>query len=223
MELEPILLLLLLFIGLPGLFVSQSLILRKRAGMFSDIATKLGFEKVSSGANLEIRLRGTMHFNRGVSSCIRNVIQGESGDLKVSVLDHHYSNSHGSNASTSRQTVVVIESDGCHLPNLRLYARKLYYDTTAKSVGLQEQTLDLQPGFERQYILWVDSLETARSTIPKSIQDQILDDESVYLESFEGMFVFHRYCWKSGDEVLTLIDDALKMRDRISQSQTSAD
>lgn len=221
MDLELLGLILLGVIGGPVLFVAKMHTLKRRREGFEQLAAQLGFEILGDSVDLEESTKDLLLFHRGVRRSTSNVIRGEAAGESVTVTDYYYSSGHGSNSTTSSQTVVLIESDEMRFPGFQLSARKKYYAANAKTIGMTEVPVNGDRTFRANYLLNAES-PAVGEVFDEQLVRKINEGPLIYIECFQGMFVFQQYRLTKPDELKQIIEAAFEMRSAVLESAENA-
>ena len=89
-----------------------------------------------------------MLFKRGRKPRVSNLIEGDSGDVKISIFDYRYK----FGKHPYRQTVIALQSEQLRLPEFWMRPEMLL-DKIGDTLGLQDFDFDSHPEFSKLFVL----------------------------------------------------------------------
>jgi hypothetical protein len=126
---------------------------RKRAEALADSALRMGFTFLAKVPAERLAALGDFHlFKRGHSGKARNLMEGKSGDLMVTLLDYQYTVGGGKDSHTYHQTVALFSGVGAGLPEFTL-APEHIWAKLGGLLGYQDIDFEASDEFSKRYLL----------------------------------------------------------------------
>lgn len=126
---------------------------KKRTEAFKQQASSMGLQFNRDGSEVRQRLMGLNLMNVGRAQRARNLISGDSGDVKISIFDYNYTTGNGKQSRTHHQTVVALESAGIHAPAFSMRQQNAFLDKIGKFFGGQDIDFESHPTFSKMFVL----------------------------------------------------------------------
>jgi len=126
---------------------------KKRTEAFKQQASSMGLQFNRDGSEVRQRLIGLNLMNVGRAQRARNLISGDSGDVKISIFDYNYTTGNGKQSRTHHQTVVALESAGIHAPAFSMRQQNAFLDKIGKFFGGQDIDFESHPTFSKMFVL----------------------------------------------------------------------
>lgn len=126
---------------------------KRRTEAFQEQAEQMGLHFVDNpdGAAYH-KFDGFRLFSRGYSRKMKNLIEGDSGDVKISIFDYRYTTGSGKNSKTSRQTVAALQSPLLRCPDFTMRPEG-FLDKIGNAMGFQDLDFDTHPEFSKLFVL----------------------------------------------------------------------
>ena len=124
----------------------------KRTKDLKAIADSLKFTFSKTGENLLPSLGGFDLFSKGHAKKAKNVMNGNSNGIDVTIMDYQYTTGTGKNSHTWSQTVMLFRSEFLQLPGFALRQEGLF-DKISGLFGYQDIDFDTHPEFSKHYLL----------------------------------------------------------------------
>ena len=126
---------------------------KKRTAAFEEHAVQLGLNFVDDPASQAYdQFNGFKLFTRGRKRKIRNLIEGDSGDVKISIFDYSFVTGSGKQTKHHRQTVVALQSHLVNCPEFSMRPQG-FLDKIGGALGLQDIDFDSHPEFSKLFVL----------------------------------------------------------------------
>lgn len=184
---------------------------KKRTTAFREAAETMGLSFNEQGdSDLLTRLQIFQLFQAGRSKKIRNMVFGDTGDVKLGVFDYQYTTGHGKNSKTSKQSVLYVESSLLNAPNFALSPQHFFH-SIASFFGYQDINFDTHPKFSSDYILRGADEEGIRQFFQAAVLDYFEQHRGITVEANGGHLLFFRAGQRiNADKLTELMDDGLK-------------
>ncbi len=126
---------------------------KKRTAAFEEHAGLLGLHFVDDPEGEAYhQFDGFRLFTRGRSRRMRNLIEGDSGDVKISIFDYAFVTGSGKNSTTHNQTVVALQSSLLGCPEFSMRPQG-FFDKIGGAMGFQDIDFDTHPEFSKLFVL----------------------------------------------------------------------
>jgi len=125
----------------------------RRKTAFQEHADQLGLKFVGDpGGDAYHQFDSFRLFSRGRSRKIRNLIEGDSDDVKISIFDYRYTTGSAKNSKTHGQTVAALRSPSLNCPEFMMRPEG-FLDKIGNAIGLQDIDFDTHPEFSKLFVL----------------------------------------------------------------------
>ena len=143
-----------LFIGLFAIAAGVGAYLeQRRSQAIEAVANDWGFSFLKNAQHGLPQTVMQFHlFNKGRNRHFKNLIQGQQGDVSVSMADYTYVTGSGKHRTTHRQTIVVVESSHLSLPSFLLTPENMFHKIGGL-FGYDDIDFDSHPTFSARYLL----------------------------------------------------------------------
>lgn len=181
---------LILLMGVIGYLAYQAE--KKRTEAWRRAAEELGFEfKAAAGNSILGRFTGFHLFSQGRNHTVKNLLQGKTADLDVSIFDYSYTTGSGKNRRTWQQTVIAFEFDEPQLPAFSLRPESIFHKI-GQWFGYRDMNFDTHPRFSRQYVLRGENENAVREQFPDRVLEYYEETSAVCTEAAGGRLVHYR-------------------------------
>jgi len=127
---------------------------KKRREIMISLAAQIGLECYPNGDhNLLRRLSGFKLFSMGRSKKIKNLIFGQTDDETMCLFDFQYTVGSGKQQSTSRQSVIAIESNRLNVPAFNLRPGGFINRLLGGVFGMKDINFEMNPDFSNSQVL----------------------------------------------------------------------
>lgn len=136
---------------------------KQRTADFEQQAHALGLQFNAEGGEVKNSLAGMKLMRTGRNQRARNLISGDSGDVKISIFDYLYTTGSGKNKRTHAQTVVALESSAIQAPVFSMRQQNAFLDKIGKFFGGQDIDFETHPKFSEMFVLQGDNEVAVRN------------------------------------------------------------
>ena len=165
---------------------------KKRVSRLEEVAQELGLEFYPTGlTELLERLASFSLFNQGYDRQIKNLIQGETGEVNLALFDYQYTTGSGKEKSTHRATVATISSTNLNCPDF-LIRPENFFDRIGSMIGFQDIDFDSHPAFSKLFVLQGSNEESIREFMRPEILNYFENHPGISVEGNGGMLIFYR-------------------------------
>lgn len=195
-----------------GLIVWNYYAEKKRTEAFQAAAESMGLSFEPAGdPSLITTLGGFQLFQTGRSKQVKNMVHGDSGDVRLGVFDYQYTTGHGKHSRTTMQTVLYIESKVLRSPDFAL-CPKHFFHSIAGFFGYQDINFDSHPGFSSAYLLRGSNEDAIRQIFQPAVLDFFDSNRGLTVEAMAGDLLFFRAGKRiNAEEISTLMSDGLQV------------
>ncbi len=150
-------------------------------------------------------------FSQGHSKKIRNVFTGKAGDLDVSVFDYRYTTGGGKNSNTSRQTVILFESDQLTFPKFALRPENVFHKI-GQVFGYGDIDFATHEEFSKRYLLRGEDENAVRSTFNGEALSFYETDRTLSTEAHGRQLIHYRMRKRlKPEEIQTFIAEGVRV------------
>lgn len=165
---------------------------KQRREQLQEAAEQMGLTFYRDGDSiLHTRLSKFKLFNIGRSRKIKNVIMGDSGEVKIAILDYQYTTGSGKNSSTHMMTIASIQSDQLHCPPFTMRTEGMF-DKIGSALGFQDIDFDEYPEFSRMFVLQSPDETGTRNFFQEALIRFFENKKGISVEAESGMMFFYR-------------------------------
>lgn len=165
---------------------------KQRREAFQKAAEALGLSfTVEGSAGMLQRLARFKLFNRGHGKKIQNVIQGDAGDVAISVFDYRFTTGSGKNKNTQHQSVISLASPQLNCPELRIRPEH-FFDRFGSALGLQDIDYPSHPQFSKMFVLQGTDEEQVRAFLNEPLLEWLESKPGICLEAVGETLFFYR-------------------------------
>lgn len=147
---------LIVIVVLVGGIVVNHFLEKKRSEALRLVANELGLTYSNDGNGLQdlfAPFERSFHlFSQGRPNKLRNLMQGEIGEVKVDIFDYSYTIRSGRTSRTVAQTVIHFRLTQDSLPAFSLRPEHIWHEVGGW-FGYQDIDFDSHPKFSRNYLL----------------------------------------------------------------------
>ena len=147
-------------------------------------------------------------FNRGKKRRVSNLIEGDSGDLKISIFDYRFVTGGDKNKVLYRQTVAALRSEQLCFPEFSLRP-EIFLDKLGPALGLQNIDFDSHPEFSKRFVLEGPDEAAIRSFFTPAVLEFFENNPCHSLEAHnDTMFFYHENKLRKVEELKELLAQA---------------
>jgi len=125
---------------------------KKRREAFIETAEEMGLQSNPDGdSELMDRFAGFKLFSRGRARKMKNVVQGDSGEVKIAIFDYQFTTGSGKQTRTHYQSVVSLQSQEIQCPGFTMRPESIL-DQIGSAIGFQDIDFDSHPNFSKMFV-----------------------------------------------------------------------
>lgn len=206
----------LVFVGIAGVialmagaiywsYVAQ----KKRTAAFEEHAVLLGLHFVDDPEGQAYhQFDGFKLFNRGRSRKMRNLIEGDSGDVKISIFDYYFVTGSGKNSRHHHQTVIALQSHLLSCPEFAMRPQG-FLDKIGSAMGFQDIDFDTHPDFSQQFVLQGPEEAAIRSYFAPTVLEYFEGHAGNSIEGYgQTMFFYRSNVRRKPEELKDMLSEA---------------
>ena len=207
---------LLVFLAIAGMIAFMGVMIywshvvqKKRTAGFEEQAQQLGLHFVDDPASQAYsQFDGFKLFNRGRSRKIRNLIEGDSGDVKISIFDYSFMTGSGKNKRSHNQTVIALQSHLLNCPEFSMRPEG-FLDKIGGALGFQDINFDTHPEFSKLFVLKGPDETAIRSYFAPTVLEYFEGHAGNSLEgSGQTMFFYRSSVCRKPEELKDMLSEA---------------
>ena len=165
---------------------------KKRREGLAEAADEMGLTYYKDGdPELYSRLSGFKLFNQGRSRKMSNVIQGDSGEVKIAIFDYKYTTGSGKNSHTHQQTVASIQSPELVCPDFRMRPEG-FFDKIGSALGFQDIDFESHPKYSQLFVLQSSDEAAIRKYFSPPVLEFFETKPGICVEAESGTMFFYQ-------------------------------
>ena len=129
-------------------------------------------------------------FSRGKKRRVSNLVEGDSGDVKISIFDYKFMTG-SKNSMLHRQTVIALRSDHLRFPEFSMRP-EIFLDKLGPALGLQNLDFDTHPEFSKRFVLEGSDEAAIRSFFTPVVLEFFENNPYHSLEAHNDTMFFYR-------------------------------
>jgi hypothetical protein len=166
---------------------------KKRREKLATAAEELGLAFFPEGSDaLYNRLSKFSLFNLGRDRKMKNLVQGDAGDVKLAIFDYQYTTGSGKNTHTHKTTVAVIESQAIRCPVFSLRPENWLFDRVGGMLGFQDIDFESHPKFSSMFVLKSPDEQGVRAFFKPALLEYFEAQPNLSVEAERGVMFFYR-------------------------------
>ncbi|MFK7769915.1 MAG: hypothetical protein AB8B55_22095 [Mariniblastus sp.] len=175
-----------------GLIVWSIFAEKKRREGLMAAAEEMGLTFFKDGdPALLNRLSSFKLFNKGRGRKMRNLIQGDSGEVAIAIFDYQYTVGSGKNSKTHRQSIVALQSSELVCPDFTIRPES-FFDMVGSALGFQDIDFETHPQFSKLFVLQGSSEEAVRKYFTPALLEFFEARAGISVEAQAGALFFYR-------------------------------
>jgi len=165
---------------------------KKRKEAFVEVAESMGLVSSPEGdAELLNRFSNFKLFNQGRARKMKNVVQGDSGEVKIAIFDYQYTTGSGKQARTHQQSVVSLQSNNLRSPDFTMRPEGML-DRIGGALGFQDIDFDSHPLFSNMFVLKSSNEQAVREFFSPALLEFFEGKKGISVEAQTGALFFYR-------------------------------
>lgn len=165
---------------------------KKRREELMQHAESMGLTFIPDGdADLLDRLSVFKLFNQGHSRKMKNLIQGDSGEVNIAIFDYQYTTGGGKNQQTHLQSIVALQSNQLVCPDFTMRPERMF-DKLGSALGFQDIDFESHQMFSSSFVLQGSDEAAIRKYFDQSVLDFFSAKPGISVEAQTGTLFFYR-------------------------------
>ena len=165
---------------------------KKRREQLQAAAEEMGLTFFPEGDPVLMdRLGGFKLFNQGRSRKMKNLIQGDSGEVTIAIFDYQYTTGSGKNSNTHNLSVAAIQSPELNSPDFTLRPEGMF-DKLGSALGFQDIDIETHPDFSRMFVLQSSNEDAIRKFFTPKLLEFFESKPGISVEARPGAMFFYR-------------------------------
>jgi hypothetical protein len=165
---------------------------KKRREQLQESADEMGLIFFLEGDDILFnRLSAFSLFNQGRGQKMTNLIQGDSGEVKIAIFDYQYTTGSGKNSHTHRLSIACLESPNLNCPDFTMRPEGMF-DKIGGALGFQDIDFDSHPTFSDLFVLKSSDEQAVRNYFNPKLLEFFETKKGISVEAQPGMMFFHR-------------------------------
>jgi hypothetical protein len=165
---------------------------KKRTQKLKEIAEDMGLAFVPAGdPHLLTRFSDFKLFNIGRSRKMTNLIQGDSGEVKLAIFEYRYTTGSGKNSKSYLQSVVSLHSTDLVCPDFTIRPEN-FLDRIGSALGFQDIDFDDHEEFSSKFVLQGSDEQQLRQYFNRETLDFFAERPDICVEAQSGTLFYYR-------------------------------
>ena len=182
---------------------------KRRTAAFKEQADQMGLRFVDDPNGTAYRhFERFKLFNRGRSRRMTNLVEGDSGDVKISIFDYRYTTGSGKNSTTHNQTIIALQSQQLRCPEFTMRPEG-FFDKIGSAMGFKDINFDSHPEFSKLFVLKGPDEAAIRDFFAPTVLEFFERQPKISLEaSNDTMFFYRNRTRRNPEELKDLLAQA---------------
>ena len=165
---------------------------KRRTEAFKEEAEQMGLQFVDNpDGQIYEHFSSFKLFNLGRARRMSNLVEGDSGDVKISIFDYRFTTGSGKNSSTHNQTIIALQSSQLSCPDFTMRPEG-FFDKIGSVMGFQDLNFDSHPEFSKLFVLKGPDENAIRSFFTPTVLEFFENHPKDSLEARDDMMFFYR-------------------------------
>ena len=165
---------------------------KRRTAAFKEQAEQMGLRFVDDpGGEAYHQFDRFKLFNRGRSRRMTNLVEGDSGDVKISIFDYRFTTGSGKNSTTHNQTIIALQSQQLRCPEFTMRPEG-FFDKIGSAIGFKDINFDTHPDFSKLFVLKGPDEAAIRSYFTPTVLEFFESHPKISLEASDDTMFFYR-------------------------------
>tara|TARA_B110000495_G_scaffold199686_1_gene213552 strand:+ start:9309 stop:9971 length:663 start_codon:yes stop_codon:yes gene_type:complete len=165
---------------------------KKRKQKLKETAEEMGLTFSPDGdPHLLTRFSDFKLFNVGRGRRMSNLIQGDSGEVKIAIFEYKYTTGSGKNSKTRHQSVVSLHSPDLVCPDFTIRPEN-FLDRIGSALGFQDIDFDDHPEFSSKFVLQGSDEQQLRQYFNQVTLDFFTARPNICVEAQSGTMFYYR-------------------------------
>ena len=182
---------------------------KRRTADFKEQADQMGLQFVDDPNGKAYREFDKFKlFNRGRSRRMTNLVEGDSGDVKISIFDYRFTTGSGKQSTTHNQTIIALKSQLLGCPEFTMRPEG-FFDRIGSAMGLKDINFDTHPEFSKLFVLKGPDEAAIRNFFAPTVLEFFEGQPKISLEaSGDTMFFYRNRTRRKPEELKDLLAQA---------------
>ena len=165
---------------------------KARTTAFKEQAEQMGLQFVDNPDGQIFEYFGNFKlFNRGRARRMKNLVEGDSGDVKLSIFDYQFTTGSGKSTTTHNQTVISLQSLQLSCPEFTMRPEG-FFDKIGSAMGFKDINFDTHPEFSKLFVLKGPDEAAIRSFFTPTVLEFFENHPKESLEARDDTMFFYR-------------------------------
>ena len=165
---------------------------KARTAAFKEQAEQMGLRFVDNPDGQILKhFGGFKLFNHGRARRMKNLVEGDSGDVKISIFDYQFTTGSGKSTTTHNQTIISLQSSQLSCPEFTMRPEG-FFDRIGSALGFQDLNFDSHPEFSKLFVLKGPDEAAIRSFFTPRLLEFFELHPKDTLEARDDMMFFYR-------------------------------
>lgn len=175
---------------------------KKRTETLKVQAEAMSLEFVEeAGENVLQQFERFALFNIGRKRSVANLIEGDSGEVKISIFDYKYVTGSGKHTRHHNQTIAALQSSSLNCPAFSIRPEN-FLDRIGGAMGFQDIDFESHPEFSRLFVLKGPNEPAIREFLKPALLEYFEGHAGISLEASSDTMFFYRSNVRSKPEQL---------------------
>ena len=130
-------------------------------------------------------------FNRGQRRKASNLIEGDSGEVKISIFDYEFTAGTDKYKTVYKQTIIALRSKRLHFPKFQMRP-EMFLDKLGPVMGLQDLDFETHPEFSKLFVLEGSDEASIRDFFTPAVLEFFERHPNNSLEACDDTLFFYR-------------------------------
>ena len=130
-------------------------------------------------------------FSCGRGRKMSNLIEGDSGDVKISIFDYRFVTGSGKHSTTHLQTIIALQSEQLRCPEFTMRPEG-FFDKIGSAMGFQDIDFDSHPTFSKMFVLKGPEEAAIRSYFAPTVLEFFENHPQDSIEARNDTMFFYR-------------------------------
>jgi hypothetical protein len=175
---------------------------KKRTETLKIQAETMGLRFVEeAGDDVRQRFDRFALFGQGRKRSVENLIEGDSGEVKISIFDYKYVTGSGKHTKHHKQTIAALQSSSLNCPEFSIRPEN-FLDRVGSAMGFQDIDFESHPEFSRLFVLKGPDEPAIREFLKPALLEYFEGHAGISLEASGDTMFFYQANKRSQPEQL---------------------
>ncbi len=199
-------------LAIVGGLIFNSIYEKKRTEKISQIAEKMGLSFIAQhDPAMHTELSSFSLFQSGRGRKMKNMVHGDTDDLRIAIFDYQYTTGSGKHKHTHHQTVIAFMGPSLALPQFELKPENLFHKIGGM-LGMKDINFDTHPKFSKMFYLRGSDEEAIRRVFRPEVLSLFEQRPGLYVQAAGEKVVYFRAGKRvSAEEYRQLLAEAFEL------------